>query len=284
MKIDITMIGGDRRFVYTKECVENYFKLTKAHKHELQQRLKLTDYVLLPIPYCRNNMIVGTDYSKNWLTNLSNAINPSTAIFAGKIDDFFNQCLFDFRKYDYLDDHDLINKNANLTVQGTMANLERNSLFKECKKVLVIGFGRIGKGLCQELLHKEEIACVSVLSTTPSKKIQIEKMGCEVFNLADDISTFNLMINTAPAQILLEDNLALMTANQTVIELASGIGGFPKKYRKKYQLNMIDYMGIPGKQYPNESGIILGETIIKQIEAMSDERIEGGTIEWILES
>ena len=116
-------------------------------------------------------------------------------------------------------------------------------------RVLVIGWGRIGKLLLQKLRGLNAAACLT--SRNREARSLAAAMGYEA--LAPDcgsalMSSFDAVINTAPAQVLGE--LSALRDGCILLELASAPGGLDPQAAQDGGMRYISAPGLPGKYAP----------------------------------
>ena len=118
-------------------------------------------------------------------------------------------------------------------------------------KILVIGWGRIGK--CLAALLKGLEAQVTVAARKETDRAILNALGYQAIDIHDiRPDGYRVIFNTAPAAVLNDT-----PANCLKIDLAStpGIGG----------TNVIHARGLPGKDAPEASGNLIARTIIRLI-------------------
>ena len=140
--------------------------------------------------------------------------------------------------------------------------LEKLLNYLENKKILILGFGRIGKVLARKL------AGLSVKVTCAARKDEdlawIEAYGhksLNINNLGENLRPFDIIINTVPQIILNEDNLKYVKKDCLLIDLASNPGGIDKKEVKKENLKLVWALALPGKVAPTTTAEFIKDTI-----------------------
>ena len=202
--------------------------------------------LILPIPVTRDGVkISGTEIK---IKDLTSHIQENSTIFCGK-KELLNSEITKFKNIkilDYSDNELFLLKNAELTSYGILKILfEQSKKAPNKLKILISGFGRIGKILSQMLLNLN---------------IQVHVLG---HNLKDKFWIKNI-INTAPSMIFSEDIIKNIKFETSFIEVASKNGidkNACKKFEIKYQLSL----GIPGKYFPKESAEVIKESIFNLI-------------------
>jgi len=151
---------------------------------------------------------------------------------------------------DLLRDEEYTAMNAGITAHCALKiALQRlNVTLKDCR-VLIIGWGRIGKCLGQ--LLRGLGADVTVAVRRERDKAILHALGCSAIFLKDiDPTRFRVIFNTAPAPVL-----PSCPGTGLKIELASvrGIGGD----------DVILAGGLPGTEAPESSGKLIADTILR---------------------
>ena len=116
-------------------------------------------------------------------------------------------------------------------------------------KILVIGWGRIGKCLSQLL---QQLGChITVAARKASDRAMLAALGCNTIPTNSiTLEDYSIIFNTVP-QLLIEN----CDTTAVVIDLAStpGISG----------QRVISARGLPGKMAPVSSGQLIADTIYR---------------------
>lgn len=200
-------------------------------------------HVLLPVP----SFNAGDGYLAHLLADL-----PDDVVISGGFLD--RPLLHGYRTVDFMKDPYYLACNAAITASCTIRLLEMQGirLQHDCH-VLVIGWGRIGKCLCQ-LLEKEG-ADITVAARKETDRAMIHALGLRSISIEDarhELYRYDVIQNTVPAMVLPE-----MTAkpDAIILELAStpGMSG----------ANIVNARGLPGKMAPDQSGELIAKTFIR---------------------
>ena len=115
-------------------------------------------------------------------------------------------------------------------------------------KVLILGFGRIGKVLARKM------AGLSAKVTCAARKDEdlawIRAYGHNETNintLGENLGEFDIIINTVPHLILNKERLQYVREDCLLIDLASNPGGIDKKETKTRNLKLIWALALPRK-------------------------------------
>lgn len=226
----------DKRMLYTKEYLN-------SHGYRYTEDVGIADFVILPLPT-----------KKHMLKGLDNKI-----VFAGMVD---SEGI-----YDYYKNENFVLKNAFLTAEGaiTLAEEETDfSLFRS--KILICGFGRIGKSLLSCLSGYG--AEITVCSRSAISKSEALFSGAKHITL-DELAmpnSFDLVFNTVPHMIFTEKELKALKNDAVLIDLASFPGGIDTLVSHSLGLSLVDGRGIPKRYCEKTAGFFIGEAIIEILE------------------
>ena len=153
---------------------------------------------------------------------------------------------------DLLEIEELTILNAIPTVEGTVkiAINEREETIHE-SNVLVCGFGRIGKILCDRFSKLgANIYCTARKDTDFAWIREKRYIPLKYSELQNYLNKIDIAINTVPHIVLGKEQLDLLNKDTLIIDLASSPGGVDTIYAKEIGLNAITALGIPGKEMP----------------------------------
>ena len=199
--------------------------------------------VLLPVP----SFSAGDEYLAHLLTQL-----PDDVILYGG--NMHSALLEGYRYVDLLQDPYYLADNAAITAECALTILKRQfGAELKGKRVLVIGWGRIGKCLCQQL--RDQGASVSAAARKIPDLAMIHALGHDSIPISDvpgKTEAFDIILNTVPSLLF----PGIQTREDCIVmELASrpGMTG-PKIY---------DGRGLPGKIAPMKSGNLIAGTFLR---------------------
>ena len=163
-------------------------------------------------------------------------------------------------RLDLLKDPFYLAQNARITAEAALSLIlpKVESDFAHAE-VLILGWGRIGK--CLDQIFRHLGFPVSVFARKPQDQAMLSALGYTAVTKEDmirNISRYHCIINTAPAQILSQQELTLASESCIIAELASVpglIGG-----------NVIRGNGLPGRYKPKASGKLIANTILRNWE------------------
>ena len=256
-KVKLLLIGGDGRMRTACEELkkEGFLVQTLGLYPGDGGNPKEADVLLLPVPTTRDGRTVFAPFADR-------EILLSEVEAAG--DPLILTCGYDFggkRCVDYgkLDSYALYN--AVPTAEGAIRLAIGQTGFTLWKsRVLVIGYGRVGKVLCHRL-------CALGCEVTVSARKESDLALCEVLGfrtvktgeVAEILPDCDIVFNTVDAPVIGEK--ALAHTNATLMIDLSTKGGFDLKAAKKAGITALKAPGLPGKIAPVTAGRILAKTV-----------------------
>lgn len=240
--------------VITRDKRENYLAeyLRMQNYSIIESNIYLSgnyDGIILPINY---------EFTEELLTQ-------SSPIFGGNL----SHCTIEKFKtknipvYDYFNNETVKYKNAVLTAQATMGIILNNyekSISES--KILVLGFGRIGKIICKYLYSWGIIPYVSARKEINFAEIESMGFNKETTGNISNPDKFDIIINTIPYLVIDKDFIDNLNKKVYIIDLSSKPGGVDFEYAAQKQIRCIHALGLPGKFYPQSAGKILASSII----------------------
>lgn len=150
-------------------------------------------------------------------------------------------------KIDFLQDAYYLEENAAITAHCALNYAD----ILPGTKVLIIGWGRIGKVLA--VLLAELGATVTVAVRREESFLSVQEGGFHAVYMQDlKPREFGVVYNTAPASVLFSGECR---ENAVLIDLSSKEGIFGK--------GVIRARGLPGKDAPEESGTLIAKTVLR---------------------
>lgn len=282
MEKSIAVVGGDLRIVkliemlvkdgytvytYGLEMSEDLQKIEKIEMcPTVTETVKNSKVVVGPIPLSsdRKNLSMPFSNIKLKVDEFISCIEGKTLI-AGNIVEETKRKLeqSNIQYIDLLKREEFTVLNTIATAEGTIQiAMEETQKTLHGSKVLIMGFGRIGKVLAKmldgigakvycEARKNEDIAWIKAYGYEP----------IHLNNLNEHLGEFEIIISTIPFQILDKDRLELVNKDAVIIDLASNPGGVDRKAAKEKDLKLIWALSLPGKVAPLTSAIYIKETL-----------------------
>ena len=269
--MNFAVIGGDARFSRLAE-------LLRADGHQalcaglegagaaclpLEDAVKDAEIVILPLPACaRETVNAPLAAEKIEIRRLAGLIRPCQTVLAGKPAGTLTELV---PCVDYFAREELTVRNAAATAEGALEILMRElpvTLLGE--RILVVGFGRIGKFLALRL-HLLG-ARVTVSARKPADRAWIQCLGLEAADTERlDVSGFRAVVNTVPALVLDEKRLLRLDRDCMCLDLASKPGGVDFAAAQRLGLRTIHALGLPGRACPESAAAAIRDTIYNVI-------------------
>lgn len=282
MEKTISVIGGDLRslkliellqkdgfivYTYGFELAEEISNNTKIKIcKDLKSALDKSKVIIGPIPFSSDRQNLLTPFSENKISvsDFLDSIEGKIVIGGNFSEEIRKK--FEAKNVEYID---LIKReefsvlNAISTAEGTIEIMIRETQRTiHGSKILVMGFGRVGKVLSDKLAgigadvycearKNEDIAWIKTYGYKPVKLSELD----------DYLNQFEIIINTIPFQILDEKRLELVKKDTVLIDLASNPGGIDRNAAKKNKLKLIWALSLPGKVAPITSAEFIKETL-----------------------
>ena len=233
------------------------------------------DCVVLPLPALNPDGGLNTPLSPcpHPLDEVLDALRPGQLVCAGMIGEGLETraAKRGLVLRDYFAREELAVLNAIPTAEGAIQiAMEELPITLHDARVLVIGFGRLGRALAPRLRGLG--ARVWVSARRYEQRAAAEAMGLEsegLERLSDWLCSYDLVFNTAPAAVLGVEELAALKENALVIDLASRPGGVDLEAAAALGVRVIWALSLPGKVAPVTSGRYLKETIYHIMEELN---------------
>lgn len=276
------IVGGDKRFLYTaksflddgyKVKMFGFSKLVSDGEYEFCNSIKElsdADVVIFPVPPIKENGIINAPFSKEIMSfteELADVLAGKT-VFCPMKEKVVLHCP-QFEKVeckDYFKREDFTLLNAYITAEGALQVL-LNSFEGAVidSKILICGFGRIGK--CLAKILKDLNADVYVSARKPQDFAKITINGYKPLHTEKikEVKGFDVVFNTVPSLIFTEKILENTDKNTLFIDLASLPGGIDKSVAKSLDIDVIHALALPGKTAPKKAGEIIKDTIVKML-------------------
>lgn len=251
----ITVFGGDMRMRAAADSLaERGFTVDSSGLYDGDcADCSSSEVFLLPVPTTRDGRTV--------YTPLTNKIIPLSFIEQAADNRLILCSLWKPAAENYIDyynDNTYAVQNAVPTAEGAIRlAIELCDFTLSDSRVLVIGYGRCGKVICDRLigLHSR----VTAAARRPEVLAEISAFGAEALpfsKLQEQLDSFELIINTADAPL---PTVGLLKA--PIIDIStSGC-----RNEKNELPNYCRAPGLPGKTAPYTAGIILADTAARLI-------------------
>lgn len=282
MKKSIAVVGGDLRIVKLIEMLnadgytvytyglENSEDVLNMESVEMCPTIKeavaSSKVVVGPIPLSSDRKNLSAPFSRNNI-DLDEFISEIKGkhLIAGNISTNIKEKLDEnnIQVTDILKREEFIVLNAIATAEGTIQiAMEETQRTIHGTKILVMGFGRVGKVLSNmlkgigaevycEARKNEDLAWIKAYGYNP----------VHLNDLNENLNKFDIVINTIPFQILDKERLDLLKEDVVIIDLASNPGGVDRRVAREKGIKVIWALSLPGKVAPLTSAEFIKEAL-----------------------
>lgn len=248
----------------------------------VEKAINGADVLVLPLPVTRNNIDLNITANKNIELKLVDIVKLAVAnrcrtVFGGIMpDEMKRNCEKNgIKALDYYENENLQIKNALPSAEGAlMIAMEHTDITVSGMKVLISGFGRIGRRLASLFslmgaqvsvaARRDEVLCdIALCGYSP-----IRIGGCsDEFRQA--VEECDVILNTVPSVIFGDSVIRGISNRPLYVEIASSPGGIDLSAACDAGIRTIYAPSLPGKYSPVSAGKYIFETI-------SDILTEGG--------
>lgn len=280
--MQIAVIGGDARqlevvrklteldaklFLVGFEQLDHAF--TGAVKEKLEDiNFTELDSVILPVRGTDSTGKVETIFSSEdvFLTEAMIKDTPADCVFYSGISNDYLDRLFkeaDRKLVLLFERDDVAIYNSIPTVEGAiMMAIQHTDFTIHGSNVAVLGLGRVGMSVARSFQalgakvkvgarKSEDIARITEMAITPF----------HLNDLASEMKTVDICLNTIPFPIITADVLANMPVHTLIIDLASKPGGTDFRYAEKRGIKALLAPSLPGIVAPKTAGQILANAL-----------------------
>ena len=169
---------------------------------------------------------------------------------------------------DYFAREEMTVGNAAATAEGALELLIRETPFTLLdSRVLVLGFGRIGKLLALRL--RDMGAKVTVAARKGSDRAWARALGMEDTDtaaLTGKLGDFDVIVNTVPALLLTDTLLSETKRDVFILDLASRPGGTDFAAAARLDRRAVWALGLPAETAPQTAAKLMRESIFAMME------------------
>ena len=255
----ITIIGGDDRLkILKKELIgKGYAVDTIGLFEDDYGDITSSDIIVFPVPTTKDSECVFCPLTdrKLKLSELAEKIGNDQLILSCNYTFSNKKCV----DYGALDSYALLN--AVPTAEGAIKIAIENTSYTIWKsKILVIGYGRVGKILANRL--KALGANVTVSARKPADFGLLDALGFDYINtssLNSNPPEYDIIFNTVDVKVI-EDETLEKTVCDLVVDLST-FGAMSLEKAKQCGIKAIKAPGLPAKIAPKTAAEILSQTV-----------------------
>ncbi len=257
---DVTIYGFDEKHI------ENISNVTKAE--DVYSALKECDFLVGPVPFSRDGKKLNTPlFSQGiYIEDIVDLMKNDSEIAGIYIPKYLAGRL----EQKNIKTHELSNNEAmNImsaipTAEGAIKFAIDNTKFTIFgSKILILGYGRIGKILANVL--KAMNAVVYVEARKESDLAWIKAMGynpVDLKNLDSVLPEFDIIYNTIPSMILDKSRIDIIRKDCLIIDLSTNPGGVDFEACKDKGVEAHLVLGIPGKVAPHTAAVYIKDALL----------------------
>lgn len=280
----IALIGGDDRLLFAADRFrqagfrpfvygnEGAAAMGLCAPYTLRETLEGAEAVVLGIPTEKKKGFVFAPRFEKEIpcAALAGLVPPQATVFLwGQPKDgtFANLMTYNLEQ-----DAVLVAQNARATAEAAMLlALKESGKALFCTKSAILGFGRIGSRLADNLLALGGEVRVGARREESRKSAAL--LGCAAFLPNDEalFSGVDVIFNTVPAPILSAQTLAKLDKNVIFIELASPPGALDGR---KVPCRVVNGASLPGRFCHQSAGAFVAQAVLDQLMK------EGGGAPW----
>ena len=234
---------------------------------DTRKGMERADCVVLPLPVTAEQGMLNAPLSdlRIPVADLLGDLSAGQLVCAGRVTEEMRVLAARRRLllHDYFAREELAVANAVPTAEGAIQiAMEELATTLFGLRVLVIGFGRLGKVLAHRLHGLG--ARVTVSARRYGDLAWIEAYGYQpehTGQLTGWLGAYDLIVNTVPARVLGREQLLGLKEDCLVIDLASKPGGVDLEAAARLGVKVIWALSLPGKTAPVTSGKIIRDTV-----------------------
>ncbi len=232
------------------------------------------DCVILPLPAVGADGKLNTPLSvqQHDLEEVLDALRPGQLVCAGMVGEGLRRMTQErgLLLQDYFAREELAVLNAIPTAEGAIQiAMEELPITLHDARVLVVGFGRLGRALAPRLRALGARVWVSARRYEQRAAAECMGLGSEgVDHLPDWLCSYDLVFNTVPAPVLGVEELAALKEGALVIDLASRPGGVDMDAAATLGVRVVWALSLPGKVAPVTSGRYIKDTVYHIMEEL----------------
>lgn len=229
--------------------------------------IALAHCLILPLPVTGKDGMVHTPLSREpiSLSQVMDHMRPGQVLCGGLVSQEVRQAGEErsLQVFDYYAREECMVANAVPTAEGAVqVAMEQLPFTLHSARVLVLGFGRVGK------LTAHRMRALGARVTVAAKgyedlawaaaynyeSIHLEELTCE-------LGGFQLIVNTIPAQVLTAQRLAWVNPEVFILDLASAPGGVDRTRAEELKLRILQAPGLPGRTAPVTAAAAIRDSV-----------------------
>lgn len=276
MKSDFVLVGGDMRMCHAVRFLgERGYRISAFANSaagalpgvtlctSVEDATQSSDKILFGIPFAKNGEISAPLCNQKISPDdFLKYVEPHHTIIGGMLGDF--KCKFEEKGAfcaDYGLREDFCLLNAVPTVEAVIAILiEKLPVTLWGSKILVMGYGRIGKLLSDRLSALGADVTVTARRSTDFALARIKGVKCErTDSYINNGNGYRAVINTIPKKILTEKSFSCLSRECLVVDVSSYPGYVSQEEGALHGVEVMGAFSLPGKSSPVTAGRIIAD-------------------------
>lgn len=281
--LNFWVIGGDlRQAALARRLTEDghtvrTFALEKADGMTCEDSLSgiaRADCVVLPLPAVNERDMVTAPLSEREFSaaQVMDAMRPGQLFCAGMVRPALKEAAQarGLILRDYFAREELAVANAVPTAEGAVQiALEELPITLHAARVLVIGYGRLGKVTAQRMAAMGARVTVAARSYEQLEWARVWGYATEhTADLIPWLCSYDLVVNTVPTMMLGREELSALKPDVLVIDLASRPGGVDRDAAAELGVKVVWALSLPGRVAPESSGSYMKTTLYHIIDEL----------------
>lgn len=257
----LLILPSDERQEYVMKFLKK--KGYKCKLYSKKNNLKKEKAVVLPIPSVVNGIINSNSISYEEFVE---SLDKNCVVFAFCVKDTDFADLMEENNIRYFDCYlceELAQKNAYATAQGILKYIlleTKTMLYK--KRILISGYGRTGKAICNYLHALGADITVVVRRRKYINMLKRQNIkGVFYEDLKQDKINFDYLINTVAVRVIDRDIIENLNIDCKILEIASKPYGIDFKEARKKDIKVEILPSLPSKAAPESAGEFIADTI-----------------------
>lgn len=257
----------DQRQQYISDFLPG--RCCRGDAKNLGQMIRNANQVILPTPVMKidKQQSIQKTIRDYLVIEKEEDVVPSPMVFGGKFSSdwkaFFAKNEIGY--VDFMEEEEVTLENAQITAEATIAELLFHSKYSiRNEKFVITGYGRCAKAVAEKITLLGGNVTVLARSVRNRKEAKTDGYNAADFSYGpDEAYGTRAFINTVPAMVINENMIREMHKDAVIIDIASKPGGTDQKAAAKYQIPVIQALGLPGIYTPKSSAKILADSVIR---------------------
>jgi dipicolinate synthase subunit A len=286
-KRKFTVVGGDLRNIklanfliedgyevnllgFDKADFESGIELSRNTRDAIDE----SDIILGPLPCSNNGEVLNAPFNSYeiYINDIFKLMSKNQLFIAGFINEKIENLakVYNIYTVDILEREEMAVMNAIPTAEGAIQiAMEETPITIHSSNSLVLGYGRVGKILAKMLngiganvyVEARKYSDIALIKSFTYNPVTLN-------NLSDVLGNMDIIFNTIPHVILVENLLKRIRNNCLIIDLASKRGGIDFDTARELGLKVIWALSLPGKVAPLTAAKFIKETVYNIIDEL----------------